>query len=403
MRQLHTRWSWGLVFLLTATSAWGQGQGGSSTPTTPPPTPGSSGPRTPSRTPTRPQDRMQGPLFVTGRVLTETGRPAPESLSIELNCGLRPLQVIHSDLGGYFTFSLGTGMQGNMDFSASSEGPASFGSNQNNFPRIGNGNSLSGCELRLAVAGYYPLNYTLTQNTDMGRIDVGTLQLRRVGGIKGSAISVTSLLVPGDARKEFEKALKEIEKNRPDRAQPFLEKALRIYDKYAAAWNEMGRVHLSKGEKEQATQAFEKAVVADPEYIPPYVNLATLQLQNREWEAAVETAEKILELDPSINYASFIQAVGNYNLQHLEEAEQSALEAEKGPHENIPQLHALLAEIFLQKHDYPRALTHMRTYLEESPQGQFAAQMKERLEEVEGLAGDGAAATGETVAAEPER
>lgn len=329
---------------------------------------------------------MQGPIFVSGRIVTDTGRAAPESLSIELTCGLKPLQVIHSDLGGYFTFTLGTGFQSNMDFSASSDGPASFNNVRDQLPRGGGGNSLTGCELRLSVPGYFPLVHTLTQNTDMGRIDVGTLQLRRVGGVKGSAISVTSLLVPGNARKEFEKALKELQDNHPERAQPHLEKALSLYDKYAAAWNEMGRVHLSKQEKDQASQAFEKAIVIDPDYIPPYLNLATVQLQDREWQGALDTARKVLELDPDIGFAKFVQAVGHFNLHQMDAAEKSAREAEKGPHENMPQLHALLAEILLQRQDYPEAAGQMRTYLKESPEGQFAEQMKKNLAEVENMA-----------------
>ena len=85
---------------------------------------GNTGNRQPApRQPSRPLGQPQGPMFVTGKVVMETGRPVSEPVSVELNCGLRPLQVIHTDLGGYFTFSLGAGVQSNFDFSASNESP----------------------------------------------------------------------------------------------------------------------------------------------------------------------------------------------------------------------------------------------------------------------------------------
>ena len=39
----------------------------------------------------------------------DTGQPVPESVSVALGCGIRSLQVIHTDLKGYFQFTLGGG------------------------------------------------------------------------------------------------------------------------------------------------------------------------------------------------------------------------------------------------------------------------------------------------------
>lgn len=372
-----------LLVGLLALQGFAQAQGGGSTGSSG--TSGTTGTRQPApRQPSRPMDRPQGPMFVTGRVVMETGRPVSEPVSVELNCGLRPLQVIHTDLGGYFTFSLGTGVQSNFDFSASNESPASFGNNPTaNLPRGGFGDSLTGCELRVTVPGYHPLTQTLTEHSDMGRIDVGTVRLRRIAGVEGSAISVTSLLVPEDARKEYERAIKDLQNNQAASARGHLEKAVAKYDKYAAAWNELGRIYLSQGLKEKAGEAFEKSMVTDPQYIPPYMNLAFLQVQEQQWQAAVETAGRALEMDSNIGFASFLQAIGNFNLNRIEAAEKGARDAEKTPHENIPQLHALLAEILLQKEAYAEAAKHMRTYLEEAPQGQFAEQMKKSLAQLE--------------------
>jgi Tfp pilus assembly protein PilF len=327
---------------------------------------------------------MRGPVFVSGRVLTELGRAATEPVSVELNCGMRPVQVIHTDLGGYFTFTLGGGgFQSNIDFSASNESPQSFGSSMNNLPSRFGGNSLAGCELRVSVAGYHPLSHTITQHSDMGRVEVGTLRLTRIAAMKGTGISVTSLMVPKEASKEFERALKELQNNKPEKAVPHLEKAVAVYDKFAAAWHELGRIYQSRGLQEKAVTAFEAAIGADPEYIPPLLSMATIHIQNREWEKGGETAGKVLALDHSIGFASFLQAVSSYNMNNLEAAERSAQEADKDPNAKLPQVHALLAQIYLQRQDYPQAASQMRTYLQESPDGQFAEQMRQDLAEIE--------------------
>jgi tetratricopeptide (TPR) repeat protein len=247
--------------------------------------------------------------------------------------------------------------------------------------------NLMGCELRVSVTGYRPLNKTITpDSSELGVIDVGTLQLTRIAGVPGTAISTTSLLVPGRARKEFEKGDREARSNHPKAAIPHLEKAVSQYESYAAAWYELGTVYSANQEIDKAREAFEKAITADPNYIPPYVSLSALELKNQEYEDAVDTAGKALELDPTIGVARFIQAVGNFNLNRLDAAEKNAREVEKKPHQNLPQLHVLLADILLQKQEYTNAAAEMRTYLKEFPDGQFAGEVQKKLEQIENFA-----------------
>jgi len=345
--------------------------------------------RTPGQQPGLNQPQWQNPLYVNGRVLMDTGQPVPEPVSVGLDCGMRSLQVIRTDLKGYFRFTLGAGPQGNIDFSASNDASMSPAGIDMSSPGGGyrgfggSERSLTGCELRVSVPGYQPLYKDITDRGDLTGIDVGTLRLTRIAAVVGSSISVTSLLVPNSARKEFENGEKEARSNHLESATRHLEKAVAEYDKFAAAWNELGNVYAINREFEKSRQAFEKAIAADPKYIRPYVGLADLELQNQEFEPAVEAAGKALELDPSIGVASFIQAVGHFKLNRLDAAEKSAQEAEKGPHQNMPELHALLADIFLQKQDYSNAAAQMRAYLKEFPQGKFAGEMQKTLQQLE--------------------
>lgn len=335
------------------------------------------------------QPQFQSPLYVNGRVLMDNGQPAPESVSVALGCGIRPLQVIHTDLKGYFQFTLGAGPQGNTDFSASNDASMPAANNGMQSSGIGIGqvggsrSMLTGCDVEVTVSGYQPLSKTITETADITGIDVGTLRLTRVAGVTGSSISVTSLLVPNGARKEFEKGEKDFQSKHLDSAAQHLEKAVGEYDKYAAAWNDLGNIYATDHETEKSRQDFEKAIAADPHYVPPYLGLAQLELQNQEFEPAVQTAGKALDLDPSIGTANFIQAAGNLKLNRLDAADKSAQMAEKGPHQNLQDLHAMHAEILLEKKDYSNAAAQMRAYLKEFPQGRFADQMKKSLQQID--------------------
>ena len=247
MNRLSSRYCMAvLLILLVAWPSWGQqsGTSGSSTPSQP----GGSVSGTRGQQPGLNQPQFQTPLYVNGRILMDTGQPVPESVSVALGCGIRPLQVIHTDLKGYFQFTLGAGAQSNPDFSASSDARMSPAGNAMQFPigevrRFGGSQSmLTGCEVRVSVPGYLPLTKTITDPADVTGIDVGTLHLARAAGVTGSSISVTSLLVPNGARKEFEKGDKELRSKHLEAAAQHLEKAVAEYDKYAAAWNELGNI-----------------------------------------------------------------------------------------------------------------------------------------------------------------
>src|SRR3990172_1563724 len=388
MNRLLARYSLaGLLTLLAVWPSWGQtgstggtgstGSTGGSQPSQP--AGGGGGTRTPGREGVDPSANrpMQSPVYVDGRILTQTGQPVPEAVSVALQCGMRRLQAIRTDLKGYFQFTLGAGAQGNMDFSAvdasMSSSSSTIGMEGMNVPGgfggfgAAGGGSLTGCELRVSVPGYQSLTHIITDPASLGTIDVGTLELRRIAGVQGSAISATSLLAPSSARREFDRGVQDIRSNNLKSATQRLEKAVAEYDRYAAAWYELGKAYAASQQTEKALQAYDKAIAADSQYVPPYVSLAALELQNNRYESALASVDKALQLDPGIRIgvASYIQAVSNFRLNRLDAAEKSALEAEKGPHQNMPQLHALLTDIYLRKSDNSKAAAQIRAYLKE--------------------------------------
>lgn len=344
---------------------------------------------------------QQLPLYVEGRVLAETGQPVPDLVSLKLTCGMRTLQVIKTDLQGYFRFAMGAGTQANTDFSAADEAPESSILSGVNVPGgytgFGTaGNSLTGCDVRMSVPGYQPFMMPITESASLGTIDIGILELRRTTKVTGTSVSATSLMVPNNARKEFDQGVKDLQSNRLSQGTQHLEKAVGAYDKYAAAWTELGKAYGADHQMDKARQAYEKAIAADPKYAPPYVSLAGLKLENQDYEGALETIGKAVDLDPAITMgvAGYMKAIAEYRLDRLDAAQESLLQAEKGPHQNIPQLHAMLADIYLRNYDSPSAAAQMRAYLKEAPQGAFAAELRKNLEIIDKAMANNAGGSG---------
>lgn len=326
--------------------------------------------------------------FISGRVVGDDDLGLPLSTSVTLKCGAQVLQAIHPDPSGNFQFNLGAGaITADLDMSAANGTPISQESGHMRSRETDRyaGIALLSCELDVSAPGYLPLSkpIILNDSADIGGLDSGSLILRPVAPIQTGMVSVTSLLVPKNARKEFEKGDQEAHSNHLASAIEHLKKAVAEYDKYAAAWNALGRIYSTNHDSQPARAAFEKATIADPKYIPPYVGLAAVELSDGKYQSALEAAEEALTLDPNVTLAAFIQAAANYKLNRLDAAEKSGRDAERRPHQNIPQLHVLLAEIYMRKQDYLGAAPEMRAYLKEWPRGEFAGEMKKKLGDIE--------------------
>jgi tetratricopeptide (TPR) repeat protein len=337
----------------------------------------------------QPNRGEQLPLYVDGRVLDDTAQPMAIPVSVKLNCAMRTIQSVRTDLQGYFRFVLGAGAQANTDFSAADAAPdptlmPGIDSNGGFGGLSPTGNSLAGCELRISVPGYQPIMSPITDTASLGTIDLGVFQLRRTGTPAVGTVSASSLLVPNNARKEFDQGVKDLRSNHLPQATQHLQRAVAAYDKYAAAWNELGRAYSIGHQIGKAREAFQKAIAADPKFAPPFVGMATLEVEDEAYQDALDSLDKAVEADPTIvmGVAGYIQGLANFRLNRLDAAEQSLLQAEKGPHQAIPQLHALFADIYMQKQDPMNAAAQIRAYLKEAPRGPFAAQLRKQLDDI---------------------
>ena len=339
--------------------------------------------------------QFERPLFLSGEVRLQDGSPPPESVTIYLDCDGQRVPKGYTNQKGHFSVDLSNRNQ--MAFADASfsgvpngrGGVTGFGGSSLSGRSSGLGRyNLFGCALRAELGGFLSEPIELGARSVFDNPDVGIIVLRRLEGVEGSAISVTSLNAPKKAKKSYDKALKEFRKKKPNfgKTDKELQKAVAEHPAFAAAWNLMGQVRLRQKDEKGAREAFEKAAEADPKYLEPYAPLVRMALQGSRWDDAVQLSNHLLRLNPYMSEAHYFQAVAEYNLGRMEAAEKSVTEFHAGDKaEMFPQSNHLLGLIHVKRGQYEPAAGAYRAYVSAQPNSPLAVNIEKQLKEWEAL------------------
>lgn len=349
-------------------------------------------------------------MFLRGHVATGDGTPVPHDLLVERLCNGRVNQQVYASPRGDFTMQMGSMNDSFLDATGDRTSP--FGINSkaslSGIPR----RELTNCELRASVSGFRSSTVILAGLTAFGgSIDVGAIVVDRTAKVEGMTLSATPYKAPKDALKAYEKGLAAEKNGKLDNARGYFEKAVEIYPSYAPAWFRLGTVLQAENQKDAAHSAYTQATTIDAKFLPPYLSLALLAYEGGNWPDVLTFAGHILEQDPlnqtsvtgyifdfdPLNCAEayFLNAVANYKLNRIQDAEKSALKAEQRADLSIlfPQLHLLLADIYAREKRYGTAISEIQAYLELAPQAKDADQVREQLAKLQKL--NQSASTGE--------
>ena len=319
------------------------------------------------------------PVFLAGQVVLEDGYPPPEPVMVTMSChGGRPVPQGYTDSYGRFSFEAGRNVAAMMDVQNATPN-ALFGSG--GVSRA----DLTGCDLRAEAAGFASNVIDLSGRRLLDSPNVGTLELRKLEGVVGTAFSAMTLHARKDARKAYEKGRALAKEEKFDEAVDEFERAVQIEPLFAAAWFELGRAYHDLRRLDEAEEAYRKAVAADPEFVKPYRQLALLSAQEQRWQDVLEATDELLRLDP-VSYPDgyFFNAIAHFYLNDLEAAERSARKAiTLGGERPIPRACALLGAILIEKMDYAGAAEQLREHIEIAAPGPEVDQSRAMLEQVE--------------------
>lgn len=340
-----------------------------------------------------PDMQQNRPIFLSGKVMLEDGTPPPDSVVIERVCNgsVRPEGYTNSK--GHFNIELGRNNTIMADASTSTgldDGIFGRSSGAGGRPSMGgfggattgiNERDLMGCEIRATLPGFRSESVNLSGRRFMDNPDIGTIILRRLANVEGYTFSMTTALAPKEAKKSYEKGLDLIKKKKLPEALAEIEKATTAYPKYAIAWYDLGRLYEAQKRPDDAARAFESSIAADGKYVKPYMNLAYIQAQRKEWDKTAETSAKGIKLNPfEYPQLHYINAVSNYNLGKLDDAEKAAREASKlDAKGQMPRVDQLLGVILAQKNDIKGAKESFANYLKKDPDSADAQQVRAQL------------------------
>jgi tetratricopeptide (TPR) repeat protein len=341
---------------------------------------------------------LNGSIYLIGNVLLDDGTPPPDPVTIERVCNGSPRAQAYTDRKGQFSFQVGqtsgvtqdasedaSGFPGATHSATSIASVASPRQQQPDAPDM----QLANCDLRAVLSGFRSDTVSLGVRRLMDDPNVGTIVLHRLANVEGSAVSLTSLQAPKEARRAYDRALEFLRKNKLPEARKEFQRAVDLYPNFAVAWYELGRIQEQNQNLEQARKSFAKSMTADAKFISPYLKLAELEAQAENWAALADTTSRLLKLD-AVDYpmAYYYDASANLKLGRFDAAEKSARAGIKldTPH-RYPRLEPLLATLLARKKDYAGAAAHLRTYLLLTPEAEDAARIKKELAELERLAG----------------
>ena len=340
------------------------------------------------------------PIYISGKIVIDNGSPLPPNVAVERICSGATQTVAYADANGRFGFRWSDNSTVLGDASDAGTGPSprsnahGFGSSQsaggaNVFAADPFGSRMMNCAVRASLAGYRSEEINVFNHRAADDPDIGAIALHRIAGVEGSSISITSMQAPKPARAAYERGLAALLKNKPKDAAKEFTQAVTLYPKYADAWVNLAKLRLATGAVAEARQALGRAIDADPKLVPPYLELGLLAARESKWNDSALYLDRALELDPvDFPQAWYTDAVANYNLARYDAAEKSARTAVKldARHAN-PRAGYLLGLVLAEKKDYAAAAAELKTFIQMAPNAPDLAQVKERLSDIQKLAG----------------
>ena len=249
------------------------------------------------------------------------------------------------------------------------------------------------CDLRARLVGFRSQTVSLANRRPLDDPNIGIILLHREGHDEGSTVSAVSLAAPRDARHAFEKGQQATKKNKTDEAEKDYRKAVELYPNYAAAWNELGRIQLARGQSADARKSFDTAIQADPKFVSPYLELSIIDMDTSNWRDLADVTDRALKLDPfDYPQAYLFNGVAHWNLKQIDAAEKSILQAERLDNQNqLPDVSRLMGMIHMYRHDFSGAVQSFRQYLKLAPDAKEADKTRAELAMAEKLQAQSAA------------
>lgn len=242
--------------------------------------------------------------------------------------------------------------------------------------------------LEISAKDYNAYHDTITIN-DGSRLGF-VIFLARTGKLPNPglqlSISAHQLSVPHKAHDEFEKGMTLIYLKADYRgAINQFQLATRDFPTYYEAYAEEGNAYYRLEDLGHAEEALRKSIdLSSGQYADALFSLASLLTDTKRFAEAESTSRRGISIDSSSWRGPFELARALTALKQTDEAEKSAQQSRDLMPDNAP-VYLLLANIHIQRKDYPALMRDLDDYLRLSPTGPEADQARKTRERVQSI------------------
>jgi tetratricopeptide (TPR) repeat protein len=194
-----------------------------------------------------------------------------------------------------------------------------------------------------------------------------------------ATVAAVDLNVPENAKREYEKAAAPLSKGNWNKAKEMILKALAIYPRFAAAYNDLGVVYARLGDRIHEREALQKAVSLNDHFAEAYVNLGKMEIVDRNFPGAEGFLVKAASSDPSNPETLMLLANVELLDRHFDEAIANCRKVHLLPHGSETLVHYIAARALMHENRRDEAMSELRTFLVEEPSGPRADAVRAEL------------------------
>jgi hypothetical protein len=242
--------------------------------------------------------------------------------------------------------------------------------------------------IQVSVPGYEPARQDVSiLSAAHHGLTIFLTRSTRVQGLRVEAtISAHQLSVPRKAHDEFEKGMLLIYSKSDYRgAIDQFQRAIKDFPTYYEAYAEEGGAYYQLQELGPAEEALKKSIdLSSGQYSDALFTLAALLTDTKHYAEAADAARRGMTTDTSSWRGPFELARAQAALKQPEDAEKNALRSRDLMPDNSA-VYLLLANIHIQRKDYPSLLRDIDDYLRLAPTGPDADRARKTREEVRAM------------------
>ena len=195
----------------------------------------------------------------------------------------------------------------------------------------------------------------------------------------GGTISVNTLRVPENARKEFERGMQLLnEKKDFSRSIAAFRRAVERFPGYAQAYFMMGTAQIQINDPSAAEASLRKAIELDSHMTAPYYALAVLMFEQRRYAEEKELLLEAQKLDATDWRWSFELARCDAQQGRWESALRYGLAA-SGSADAPSKIHLLLADIYANSNRPREAVAELEVFAKLDPKSSYMERVREVL------------------------